>query len=250
MDGTPLSLYPQMTQLRSRFDVRCLQMAGDYVGEDWQEWVTAVGRLIEQERHSLPPAQPVYLCGESLGGCLALKLLQMFPHLCDRAILLNPASSFNQRWLQGVSGLMQRVPTWLYESAALGLLPFLIAQRRVLPSYRRALLQAMRSVSVASAAWRFGLLCDFDVSPRSLKQIQQPTLIVASRRDQLLPSIAEAQRLANDLPHAQIYELPESGHACLLETEVKLSQILQTTQFAEQKTLDSTVLAQPDQRVR
>jgi hypothetical protein len=43
--------------------------------------------------------------------------------------------------------------------------------------------------------------------------------------------VAEAERLVSYLPNAQKNLLPESGHACLLETEVKLGDILQLQRF-------------------
>jgi hypothetical protein len=43
--------------------------------------------------------------------------------------------------------------------------------------------------------------------------------------------VAEAERLVIYLPNAQKKLLPKSGHACLLETEVKLGDILRSRRF-------------------
>jgi pimeloyl-ACP methyl ester carboxylesterase len=50
---------------------------------------------------------------------------------------------------------------------------------------------------------------------------------LASESDRLLPSLLEARRLRSLLGSAHIHPLPKSGHACLLEKELDLSQILQ-----------------------
>ena len=47
-----------------------------------------------------------------------------------------------------------------------------------------------------------------------------PTLVVASARDRLLPSLAEAGRLVSLIPGALRVVLPDSGHTALLESSV------------------------------
>ena len=89
----------------------------------------------------------------------------------------------------------------------------------------------MQSVTPESAAWRLSLLSQFTVEELPLERIEQPVLILASGADRLLPSATEAERLVRYLPNAQKILLPQSGHACLLETEVKLLDILQSRRF-------------------
>jgi pimeloyl-ACP methyl ester carboxylesterase len=89
----------------------------------------------------------------------------------------------------------------------------------------------MQSVTPESAAWRLSLLSQFVLEELPLERIEQPVLILAAGADRLLPSEAEAERLVSYLPNAQKKLLPESGHACLLETEVKLGDILQLQRF-------------------
>jgi len=64
-----------------------------------------------------------------------------------------------------------------------------------------------------------------------LECIEQPVLILASGSDRRLPSVAEAQLLAKYLPKAKTTLLPKSGHACLLEKEVKLHSLLRSQDF-------------------
>lgn len=41
-----------------------------------------------------PPTRPVYLLGESFGGVLAVAVAAECPHLVDRVVLVNPATSY------------------------------------------------------------------------------------------------------------------------------------------------------------
>ncbi|MDJ0703364.1 MAG: alpha/beta fold hydrolase [Leptolyngbyaceae cyanobacterium MO_188.B28] len=235
MDGAGTLLEIQLKRLTTAFDVRCLSIPPDDL-TDWPGLVEQTATLIRTEQ-KLTPNRPIYLCGESFGGCLALNLAIQNPKLTNRMILVNPASSFSQQAIMhwGAS-ITQWLPTSLYQLSAVGLLPFLIAPERVAPPVRMALLSAMQSVEPSSAAWRISLLGQFGLSGLPLQQITQPVLVIASGADRILPSIAEAERLVRSLPHARKLVLPQSGHACLLETTVNLGEILRSQGFFEGQT--------------
>jgi pimeloyl-ACP methyl ester carboxylesterase len=230
MDGTGKLLHTQLAGIEGAFDIRCLAIPANDL-TPWNSMVEQTARLVKFERNC-NPGRVVYVCGESFGGCLALQLVVQFPQLCDRLILVNPASAFSRLpWMGWGAALTQWFPDSLYRLSALGLLPFLINPQRVSSANRQQLLTAMQSVTSASAAWRIALLSQFKVENLPLAHIRQPTLILASGADRLLPSKAEADRLVRSLANAQKVTLPESGHACLLETEIKLGDILRSQHF-------------------
>lgn len=230
MDGTGELLRTQLEGLECSFDVRCLAVPADDL-TDWDGLVEQVVRLIRQEVRS-HLKRPVYLCGESFGGCLALKIAVAHPTIFDRMIVINPASSYGQLpWMHLGSGLTPLIPNPLYRLSTYGLLPFLAALERMDEHARQALLEAMQFVSQKSSAWRLSLLRDFRVSKTQLQAITRPVLLIAGQADRLLPSVIEVQRLARYLPNAKVRILPESGHACLLEKDVNLHQILQQEAF-------------------
>lgn len=229
MDGSDLSLQSQLTELAVAFDARCFCIPGD----DTTDWVGLVKRLvelvtIEKQNH---PQRPIYLCGESFGACLALKVMGYQPDLFDRLILINPASSFNRQPWNSLVPLVKWVPTITYRFAALGLLPFLTALDRISAQNRDALLRAMQRVTPETTAWRITLLREFQLSQSLLAQVTLPVLLVAATADRLLPSVSEAKRLANIFPNVQTTILEHSGHVCLLEPKVSLYSILQQSQF-------------------
>ena len=234
MDGTGKLLKNQLPGLGKFFDIRCLSIPLDDL-TDWSGLVKQTAELIQAERQ-LNISRPVYLCGESFGGCLALKLAAYasdFVHnLFDRMILINPASAFSQQPIMGWGSTIVRwLPEPLYKASTIGLLPFLIAAERISPHNQELLLTAMRSVTANSAAWRISLLNQFNLDEIPLNLISQTVLIIASQADRLLPSDNEADKLVRSLPNAVKISLPQSGHACLLESELKLEKILLSQDF-------------------
>jgi pimeloyl-ACP methyl ester carboxylesterase len=232
MDGSGELLRSQTDDLQQDFDIRCLSIPKQDVST-WDVLTRNVLDLIHGELEKTDH-RPVYLCGESFGGCLAMKVVTQSPHLFKRLILINPASSFHVHpWLPSLSQVTKIVPSWLYDVGALGLLPFLASLNRIESSDRQELLKQMRSLPAETVNWRLSLLREFELEAKKLQQLQQEVLLIAGEGDRLLPSISEVERLNSILPNSQSLILPDSGHACLLEEKVNLYKILQDHEFVE-----------------
>ena len=230
LDGTGELFQKQTEKLVNNFDLRCLAIPPDNLG-NWNDLAQETIALIQEELE-FNSDRPVYLCGESFGGCLALKVALTYPSLIKRLILVNPASSFNQTpILSWGIGITQWIPDWLHNYSAVTLLPFLVQLNRVAKGDRLALVKRMKSLPPKRVSWRLSLLKDFDVPPEELRPLDIPSLIIAGGSDRLLPSVAEAQKLSDLLPQAKAVILPKSGHACLIETETNLYQILKEHDF-------------------
>lgn len=229
-DGTGQLLQVQTESLERCFDVRSLALPQSDRWSDWDALSRQTIDLIEAELANRE--RPVYLCGESFGGCLALKVALRSPELVDRLILVNPASSLSQRpYLYWGASLTRCVPEPFYRTCALVLLPFLSSISRIAVEDRRALLAAMRSVPPKTVRWRVSLLNSFEVSQEQLRRLKMPVLLLAGGADRLLPSVTEARRLASYLNDARVVLLPDSGHTCLLERDTKLYDILHEQGF-------------------
>ncbi|MEM9803662.1 MAG: alpha/beta hydrolase [Cyanobacteria bacterium P01_D01_bin.56] len=242
MDGSDLSLRNHFESLATVFDVRCFCMPGN----DATSWAGLVNYLVEPlmlEKQACPN-RPIYLCGESFGACLALETVSRHPNLFDRLILINPASSFNrQLWRSLGATILRCMPGTTYRVGATGLIPFLVASHRVAKHQRQALHQAMQAVTPEAIAWRLSLLRDFRLNQAKLRQFKSPVLLVAATVDRLLPSKREVKRLADQLQCAQIMRLDGSGHACLLEREMSLHELLKRNQFLPAKVMGHPVAA-------
>ncbi|MFN6534944.1 MAG: alpha/beta fold hydrolase [Nostoc sp. EkiNYC01] len=232
MDGTGQLLRSQTAGLEVGFDVRCFAIPR----QDLTTWDVLTDNVLDLIHAELEKSshRPVYLCGESFGGCLAMKVAIKAPHLFQRIILINPASAFQLRpWLNWASQITYLVPSGLYDLGALGLLPFLASLPRISRSDRHELLRTMRSVPSATVLWRLSLLREFEIDEEQLRQLTQPVLLIAGGSDRLLPSVTEVERLANIIPNTEIVVLPNCGHACLLEQDTNLYEILKDNDFLE-----------------
>lgn len=234
MDGTGKLLQSQSDHLAADFDLRCLSIHVNN-HSTWQDLARDTVQLIRSELEKKTNKE-VYLCGESFGGCLALKTALAAPNLISKLILVNPASSFNQlpilSWGVDLTGFL---PSWVHRYSAAGLLPFLVRLNRISDCDRDRLIKSMKSIPPHVISWRLSLLRDFRVLDEELRSLNIPSLIVAGAADDLLPSVAEARKLTNLLPQGQMIVLPQSGHACLLETEINLYKILVEQNFISAK---------------
>ncbi|KAM3091883.1 alpha/beta fold hydrolase [Phormidesmis sp. 146-35] len=238
MDGTGQLLRAQTAGLEAGFDVRCLAIPPDDLNS-WEALAQQVVDLINQEIAG-DEGRSVYLCGESFGGCLAMKVAVLAPHLFHRMILVNPASSFNRRpWITWGSSLSRYLPEVAYQLSSVTFLPLLASFGRIAPADRQALIEAVRSVPQKTSIWRMSLLHQFQTPTSELQQLDQPVLLLASVDDKLFPSVPEAYRLKRAFQNAQVVVLPQSGHTCLLETEVNLFKIMEAHGFLEASVSDS-----------
>lgn len=232
LDGTGKLFYRQHPALANHFNLLALRLAPAPLPPTWTAIAVALHQLIQQGETKGQLTVPLYLCGESFGGCLALVYACQYPQTIAKLILVNPATCFHRRpWLQWGIPFHHWLPSELQNLTTLTGLPFLAAVERLAPQDRRQLLLAMRSLPPAIVAERLALLQNFSQTDIDPGQIEIPSLILASRRDALLPSVEEAQKLKSRMPQAHIEILPHSGHACLLEKELSLQRILAKGQW-------------------
>ncbi len=230
MDGTGRLFKTQTQKLAGCFNIRCLSIPTQDMS-NWESLTKKVINLIQAELTTTGKDR-LYLCGESFGGCLAIKIVETRPELIEKLILVNPASAFNrQPILSWGIPLTRFLPDWLHRTSAVALLPFLAELSLIAIRDRQALLQEMKSLAPEVVSWRLSLLQEFMISHSNLATFKQPTLAIASAADRLLPSVTEAERLVNIFPQGKMEILPKSGHACLLEKTTDLYQILDKNQF-------------------
>ncbi len=223
MDGTGRLFDKQLAGLADRFNVRCLSIAND----DLSHWSGLVDRAFRLILTELAVDQPLYLCGESFGACFAMLVAEQLGTRITKLILINPASSFARSPLLAAgSALSGLLPDALYPLSAMILVNFLINQDRVSPIERQSLINAIQSVQPQTAAWRLNLLRQFPVDSIVPKLTDVPTLLIAGGLDRLLPSSLEASILGKLFSHSKTLLLPNSGHACLLERDIHLDDLL------------------------
>ncbi len=145
MDGTGELFGVQTPGLKPHFDIRCLSIPTDDLSS-WQDMADQIIDLIRRES----PHQPVYLCGESFGACLALQVIAKAPDIASHLVLINSASSFNRLpWLHWLSNLTAWIAPTFYRTSALGSLSVLAALNRIHPDYHTVTLRTMRRSTIA-----------------------------------------------------------------------------------------------------
>lgn len=227
LDGTGKLFAPQAAKLSPYFDVRYLSIP-EANRQDWNELAETVVTLLSREQH----ARPLYLCGESFGGCLALQIALNVPELLTKLVLVNPASAFcRQSWSRWMPQAAESIPEWLYNISGSVAFSLLANFDRIGGYWQRVFVDTVRPISRECVVWRLMMLQHFQLSTDRLQQLIVPTALLASRCDRLLPSYQEADYLKQFLPDAVVYRLPDSGHVCLLEDGVDLAQCLRVLDF-------------------
>ena len=155
-------------------------------------------------------AERFFLCGQSLGGLIALDYASRYPAQVLALGLLSP------------SGLVPPRKSFFFK-----ILPFLFMGDR---GVRRINRIVSGNIPVDPRFEEFSLLVAryfiqlteklpvFD--DEKLKQISSPVLYIGGNRDALLPTRAAADRLRKLLPDAEIRVLEGIGHVILDQTEV------------------------------
>lgn len=223
-------LYLETKGLEAGFDVRYLVIPPNNF-LTWEQLTESAIALIQAELERVLQ-EAVYLCGESLGGCLALKLIDRAPHLFKHLILVNSASSFHRvPWLDQSSRLLAWTPLLLYKFSPIVILWLTSALTRISLTSLRILWKAAQAAPKKTAEFRLSQLSKFRIDETQLQRFTSPVLLIASQADRLLPSVTEAQRLSRIFPAAKVIVLPHSGHTCLVEPNINLYKILQATHF-------------------
>lgn len=231
MDETGKQLMSiQTAGLETAFDVHCFVIPPDNLN-DWDKITKSVINLIQIEQDKVKRSD-IYLCGESFGCCLALKVLEKYPNYFTKIILINSASSFHRvPRLNFGSVFFTFIPNFIYKISSFLALPFLAHLTKLSPTARQALLKSTYEAPKQTANQRLSLMREFNMNEKKLSQVTQPVLLIASFEDRLLPSQAEAQRLTKIFPNSHLTTLPHSGHACLVEENINLYKLLLNEKF-------------------
>ncbi|OVA17415.1 Diacylglycerol acyltransferase [Macleaya cordata] len=251
MDGVGLGLLMHHQRLGKMFDIWCLHIpVTDRT--PFKDLVQLVERTVKSE-NSRSPNRPIYLVGESLGGCVALAVAANNPDMDLMLILANPATSFHKSQLQPLFPFLEVIPEQLHVGfpyfltlvAGNPLRMAMAAIEKGLP-----LQETVGELSVSVAALLPSLSVVADILPREsllwklqmlksassfansrLHAVKAEVLILASGRDQLLPSQEEAERLFHVLPTCQIRNFTDSGHALFMEDGFDLVTIIKGAGF-------------------
>ncbi|KAL8233922.1 hypothetical protein R6Q59_020022 [Mikania micrantha] len=251
VDGTGLSLLLHHQRLGEMFDIWCLHIPTTD-RTPFTDLVKLIERTIRSENDQFPD-RPIYLVGESFGGCLALAVAARIPHIDLVLVLANPATSFEKSQLQPLVPILKIMPDHIrpglpyFMSLITGLPSGMLTStaKKGLPSQQTitdlsedvaSLFSYLSDVgdvlTVETVLWKLKMLeSACALSNSCLHSVSAQTLILSSGNDQLLPSLQEGERLHKTLPKCHIRTFSDSGHALFLEETFDLVTVIKGAGF-------------------
>ncbi|KAL0005711.1 hypothetical protein SO802_013272 [Lithocarpus litseifolius] len=249
MDGTGLGLVLHHKALGKAFEIWCLHIPV-HDRTPFEGLVKLVEETVRFE-HALSPHKPIYLVGDSFGGCLALAVASHNPAIDLVLILSNPATSFGRSQLQPLFPILEAMPDGLHSAvpyllssimgdpvkmaavniesnfppgqrferlshSLTGLLPYLSGFDDIIP--RDTLLWKLKLLKSAAA-----------YANSRLHAVKAEVLVLASGKDNMLPSRDEAERLKNSLQDCVVRHFKDNGHTLLLEDGIGLMTVIKGT---------------------
>ncbi|XP_048134020.1 phytyl ester synthase 1, chloroplastic-like [Rhodamnia argentea] len=249
LDGTGLGLILHHKALGRAFEVRCLHIPV-YDKTPFEDLVIFVEKTVKAE-YASSPHKPIYLVGDSLGGCLALAVAARNATIDLVVLITNPATSFGRSQLQPLLPLLEAMPDGLHFTVPY-LLSFIMGDPVKMATVNiddmlppRAALEKL-SVNLTSLLPRLSGLAD--IMPKEtllwklkllksaasyansrLHAVNAEVLLLASGKDNMLPSRDEAQRLMNSLKNCRVRHFKDNGHSLLLEDGINLLTVIKGT---------------------
>ncbi|KAL1802721.1 hypothetical protein ACET3Z_031368 [Daucus carota] len=246
MDGLGMGLILHHEALGEAFEVRCLHIPV-HDRTPFEDLVKFVEYSLRSE-YAASPNKPIYLVGDSFGGSLALAVASRNPTIDLVLILANPATSFGRSQLQPIFPLLEALPEELQVaipyllSGVMGD-PMKMAMVNIDTSLPRTVVTGKMSANLTALLpllsslsdiipkdtllWKLKLLKSAAAYANSrLHAVTAEVLILASGKDNMLPSKDEAQRLSTSLRNCKICYFKDNGHTILLEDDVNLMTII------------------------
>jgi pimeloyl-ACP methyl ester carboxylesterase len=220
LDGTGRLFSQQVAPLQDRYRVR----AWEFSKRSRFELADLVQELAEGTRQEAPGT--IAVVGESFGGAVAISFVLACPERVRSLTLVNAFPVYRNRLRINLASRFFPALRW----PGLGRLKDLIADRilaseGVSPEGRRTYYEGLRGVDPAGYRQRLEIIRNVDLVER-LPEIKVPTLLMASGRDKLVPSVREARFMAARIPNAKLYEFPRAGHALLLTPGFRLADYI------------------------
>ncbi|XP_065854253.1 phytyl ester synthase 1, chloroplastic-like isoform X2 [Euphorbia lathyris] len=249
LDGVGLGLTLHHKSLGKLFEVRCL-----HVPIHDRTPFEGLVKLVEEAvrlQHASFPDKPIYLVGESFGGCLALTVAARNPKIDFVVILVNPGTSLDRSQLMFLVPVLEVLPEGLCDavpyllSSIMGnplkmamadidikLPPRLQIQQLLanLIGFPTYIPDMINSIPSGTFLWKFKLLKSAAADANShLHAVKAEVLVLASGNDNILPSRCEGERLQSSLQNCSVRHFKDNGHLLLLEEGVNLLTIIKVS---------------------
>jgi pimeloyl-ACP methyl ester carboxylesterase len=166
------------------------------------------------------PDREVIVVGHSAGGLIAAEYARLNPDTVDQLVLVAPAvytTGGLPVWLAPIVGLpqIQRLGPILVQGIATSgeqlLEQSFVDQAVLTDEVREGYRVPLTIVGWEEGLWRFTTAPRDNALLNNLDRITQPTLLITGDADTVVPT-ADTERLATELPGAELVIIPRSGH--------------------------------------
>ena len=219
IDGTGLLFYRQIPALSRSFEVTTTRHRDE---------ARSMGDLVadlDQAVASASPDRPVTLLGESFGGALTLSYAVAHPDRVERIVILNSFAHFGSQSRLWLGYYLLRATPW----GMMRIIRQVNARRMHSPQTERDEIrryhELMRASTREGYLSRLRMLRDYDIR-HQLPSLRAPVLYLAADRDTLIPSVEQAQLMADLTPSGTMRVLEGHGHSCLIAPDLDLADIL------------------------
>lgn len=229
LDGTGELFYRQIPELSRHFQVvtASLRTEGDFTYGDLVGDIENAIKELNYDR--------AFICGESFGGSLALQFASARPEMVERLTIINSFPYFRNRLLLTAGRvLLEFTPIEflsLGRRAAVSL--GLIAESLTREDLDKFVAITTKVPKLAIAR-RMNLVAKHDVRGK-LPDIQTRTLLIATQKDRLQNSVAEAEFMASKMPNARVRVVKGMGHIFLPSPDFSLSSVFEEEGFLPER---------------
>ena len=220
MDGTGRLFYRQVPLLARRYHVATYRLRDDAASMD-----VLVADLADIIRSITDGVRPAIVVGESFGGTVTLSLALARPDLVAALVVINSFPRFLPQLRLHLAMLALRMLPWQTMPMVRRLTAFRMHSKYTHRGEIRRFMELTAETTRAGYLRRLRILTQYDVRDR-LGEIRAPTLFLASERDHLVPSVAQARHMAAHVRGASVRVLVGHGHICLIAPNIDLERIL------------------------
>ena len=220
LDGTGDLFYRQSPLLARSYRVATYALRDSATSMD-----VLVGDLARVIDRAAPVERRAIIIGESFGGALALTFALTDPARVSALVILNSFPYFTpQLRLRAAIYTLNTLP-WGAMQLSRRLTAFRLHSKHTHRREVRRFIELTASATRDGYVGRLRLLTRYDVRDR-LHALQPDTLFLASDRDHLVPSVAQARYMVERVPGSQVRVLEGHGHICLIAPDIDLAQIV------------------------
>ena len=220
LDGTGLLYYRQVKPLEERYRVLpwWFQPRSEF---GYGELIAELAQATSEE-----PPSSVVVIGESFGGTIALQYALTHPEKVNCLVLINSFAVYTRRWRIRLACRLAPLLQWRgIRELKNFIVDHTLAREGIPLEDRKRYRELIKQVYHPAYCRRLQLVRDVDLRAR-LNLVAVPTLLFASGRDKIVPSIEEARFMSARIPDARLYEFPQAGHALLLTPGFVLADYL------------------------